>query len=348
MFGILLRVRLIKRLLSLVVALAVLFAGWATAIAVTTPDPQPRAGWTRLKDLPRPRGEMTAAVVARLDGSAAGTGAPERIAVVGGLEGLLAATSRAVDFYDPSADRWTRGPDLPEARHHPAAAGFGGALYVGGGSEKATDWSPQREVWLLLPTSEAWERVTGMPEGRMAHQMVAVGTKLYVIGGRGETSDVLIFDARAGAWSRGAAMPVKRDHLAAVVVGTRIYAIGGRADALVDRVDVYDTLTDRWTEGPRLPVPMSAMAAGVTTEPDAGIHVVGGEDPATIGGGVIPRHSFLAPGASRWIDAPMPVIATHGSAAVVIQGHLHIAGGARRQGALSVLSWTGVLQRLGT
>jgi hypothetical protein len=179
----------------------------------------------------------------------------------------------------------------------------------------------------------------------MAHQMVAIGSELYVVGGRGTTSNVLIFDTLSEKWRTGAQMPVKRDHLGAAVLGTKIYAIGGRDNDLLARVDVYDTKTDAWSTGPPLPIPMSAMAVGVTSTPDDGIHVVGGEDPSSIGGGVIKRHFFLARTAQRWVNAPLPVLTTHGAGYGVIVGQFFVAGGSARQGSLSPLAWRGVLQR---
>jgi hypothetical protein len=180
-----------------------------------------------------------------------------------------------------------------------------------------------------------------MPEARMAHQMVAVGSRLYVLGGRGATGRVLIYDAQGGFWTIGAPMPEPRDHLAAVVVGSTIWAIGGRDTALTQRVDIYDTRTDTWSPGPPLPIAMSAMAAGVLSD---GIHVVGGEDPATFGGHVIDQHYVITPGQRVWRSAPLPILPVHGASFAVVGSSLIVAGGARRQGTLSVLGWTGLTQ----
>jgi hypothetical protein len=83
------------------------------------------------------------------------------------------------------------------------------------------------------------------------------------------------------------------------------------------------------------------MAVGTLSD---GIHVVGGEDPATVRGRVLDKHYVLPPGATQWIEAPLPILATHGSAATVMRGSLVITGGSRRQGALSPIGWTGLTQ----
>ncbi|HEX9712863.1 MAG TPA: kelch repeat-containing protein [Actinomycetota bacterium] len=336
--------KIVKRVVLGLLTLAVLFAGLVAYLAISTPGPREASAWERLPDLPRPRGEFAAAVGARVGDcppeNPACVASPVRLFVMGGLGGL-GRTIDAVDIYDPEDRSWSAGPALPEKRHHPAAAGWGGLVYLSGGSTSSTDWTPLANLWALSPTGDAWEQLTQMPEGRMGHKMIALDGKLFVVGGRGESSNVLIYDIAQRAWSIGAEMPIPRDHLASAVEGARIYAIGGRDNDLVARVDVYDTATDSWTEGPSLPEPMSAMAAGTL---DDGLHVVGGEDPGTFGGGVIDRHYHLLPGAQTWQEAPLPIVATHGSASAVLSDKLVIVGGARRQGALSPLGWTGIVQ----
>jgi hypothetical protein len=63
----------------------------------------------------------------------------DRIVVVGGEgnpdvdSGVFAQT----EIYDPAADEWSAGPDMPTPRHGMGAAGVDGALYVPGGADVA-------------------------------------------------------------------------------------------------------------------------------------------------------------------------------------------------------------------
>ncbi len=319
--------RIVRQIARVLLSLLLIFALLVGYLFWTTPGPRETQGWDRLDDLDAGRGEAASAVA---EG--------RRLYVIGGLQGAFASASDRVDVYDATTGTWSRAPSLPEARHHPAAAALGGTIYVTGGSKKATDWSPETNAWRLLPGADAWEPIQPLPEGRMGHQMVGFDGRLFAVGGRGG-ADVLVYDPDGG-WTRGAPIPQPRDHLAVVESGGRLFAIGGRDDEIRARVDAYDVLADRWTEEPPdLPIPMSAMAAGVLAD---GIHVVGGEDPQTVGGGVIEAHWVL--GDDDWVEAPLPIVATHGSAFGVIDGSLVIAGGARRQGAWSVLGWTGITQ----
>lgn len=314
-----------RRLLVLLVILGGLLA-WAVATEprVTLGGP----GWFRLPELPAARGEVAGAVV-EVEGRPV-------LAVVGGLTGP-ARPSDEVALFSPRTGAWRSGPPLPEPRHHAAAAGLDGSLYLTGGTAGITTWIPERTVWRLPPDGAVWEPAPPMPEGRWGHRLVALEGRLYVIGGEGETGDVLILDPAEG-WSRGAALPIPRDHLGAVVLDGRIWAIAGRDDRIRERVDIYDPATDGWTPGPSLPRPTSAAAVGVV---EGRIYVVGGEDPALTGGTV--RESWVLD-PDGWSEAPSPPLYVHGAADGVLEGRLVIAGGSSRQGTLSPLSWTALVQ----
>jgi N-acetylneuraminic acid mutarotase len=304
---------------------------WIAVLIATNPGPRTTDHWDRLADMPGGRGEVASAV------------AGDRLVVLGGLHGP-GRTSRTVTAYDLTEDRWERLPDLPAPRHHAAATGLDGAVYVTGGSPRATDWGPRDQLWRLEPGASDWEVLEPMPEGRLGHDMVAVGDHLYVVGGDGPGSDVLFYEPGRG-WERGAALGSRPDHIRAVVLDGEVWAIGGRIDDLTSVVSIYDPEADSWRDGPALPYGMSAMAVGVL---DGAIHVVSGEDPDLLGGRVHDRHVVLAGGGREWEQAPRPLLPVHGAGYGVLPDRgddaLVIAGGARRQGVLSAVSWTGITQ----
>jgi hypothetical protein len=86
---------------------------------------------------------------------------------------------------------------------------------------------------------------------------------------------------------------------------------------------------------------MSAMAVGVL---EGSLHVVGGEDPSAFGGRVIDGHFVLRRSSQRWTAGSRPLLPVHGAGYAVHGDRLIIAGGASRQGAFSILSWTGLTQ----
>jgi len=95
---------------------------WGNQAQVDAYDPASDT-WTRVADMPSPRGHISASAVV-----VAG-----RIVVLGGTNQGNAA-STAVAAYDPVADAWTSLPGLPEGRKTPVADLIDGHLYVATGS----------------------------------------------------------------------------------------------------------------------------------------------------------------------------------------------------------------------
>lgn len=302
-----------------------------SVLLLTNPGPSPAPGWVEVASMPARGGEVAAAT----------RSLPERGAgelyVAGGFAPMASTTDR-VSVYRSDLDRWEELPRLPEGRHHAGAAVLDGDLHVTGGAGATTSRSPHDSHWVLREGGGSWEELDPMPEGRFAHRMVRFDGRLFAVGGAGPSPRVLVFSERGG-WTMGAALPLARDHLAAVVRDGEIWAIGGRdgdGGPLSD-VHVYDPASDEWREGPTLPEPVSAAVEGVV---EGDIHLVGGEDPSVLGGGVIDRHLVLRRGAASWEEIAPPPLAVHGAAGGAIGGRLLVAGGSARQGALSPLAWT--------
>jgi N-acetylneuraminic acid mutarotase len=323
------RTRLVLRVAASIFVLVLLAITAAIVVLrVTNPDVRDTTSWSRLADMPQQRGETASAAVGA------------RLVVAGGLYGVGRAAD-SVYVYDSARNEWSVGRRLPGPRHHAAAAGLGGHVYVSGGASSATDWAPTDTFWRAEPGG-AWRALSRMPEGRQGHAMAAVDGRLYVVGGVGPSSRTLIYDPMSDRWSTGAPLPLGRNHLRAVAWGGEVWAIGGRDRAPTTRVDIYSPKTDTWRPGPELPSAMSAMAVGVLAD---GLHVVGGEDPATRGGRVIHEHYVIARGERRWSSGDEQMLPVHGAGYGVISRRLIVAGGATRQGVFSTVSWTAVTQR---
>jgi hypothetical protein len=337
--------RLVK-LLALALAGVLLLAGVGVAVLfLTAPGPRDAPEWSLGPPLSEPRGELATATAHASPCPEPPCPELERLFVLGGLAGVVRTEDR-VESFDPGTGTWREGPPLPAPRHHLAAAGLGEAVYVSGGAaEVSQPWAPETDFWRLPVGGAAWEALPPMPEGRWGHRMVDHGGLLYVVGGQGPSSRVLVYDPEVASWTMGAEIPVLRDHLSVVAAGDRIWAIGGRVPESLARVDIYDPETDTWESGPDLPQPTSGAAEGVV---DGVILVLGGEEAALRGGGIIDRHWMLDTRLENptWEAAPPPPLAIHGADGAVFQGTMVMVGGASRHGALSVTAWTGAFQRL--
>jgi N-acetylneuraminic acid mutarotase len=320
--------RIVKIVLSLVVGIAVVGVIWLLVLKTTNPKPVDSAGWELGLAMPEPRGESASALV---DG---------QLIVIGGLRGTLGSVSADVSVLDLESGSWKSGQGLQRGVHHAAAAAVDKDVYLSGGARSTTNWEPVDDVLRLRP-GKGWDFVATMPEGRQGHAMVSIGDKLYIVGGVGTTDDTLIYDISDRLWTRGAPLPGDRNHLRAIVRNGHVWALGGRSGKPTGRVDVYYPEDDEWKEGLPLPEPMSAMAVGVI---DDDVHVVGSEDPSFLGGGVSSSHYVFRAKGSRWKQLAREPLGVHGAAYGVWDEALVVAGGAARNGALSVISWTDATQ----
>jgi hypothetical protein len=338
------RRRVLNLALVAVLGVAVAVGAYLGFQRLTAPSPRPAPGWALLAEMPEPRGETAGAV------------ADDRLFVIGGMSGVAAQASATVSIYSAGTKSWSDGPPLPAPRHHPAAVGLDGAVYVSGGAPSVTDGTPQVDVWRLESGADSWLPAAPLPSGRFGHRMVAVGGLVYVVGGLpgpdvdaggGAADEVrtLIYDLGRDAWSQGAPLPLNRDHLAVVAVGEEIWAIGGRAGGTNhQRVDIYNSASDTWRDGPPLPFPVSGASEGVV---DGVIMLSGGEDPGA--GLIVDRHWRLdtkAGAAATWEPLAPPPLTVHGAPGAVLGGRFIVVSGSPRPGGQSSTAWTGATQVL--
>jgi N-acetylneuraminic acid mutarotase len=154
--------------------------------------------------------------------------------------------------------------------------------------------------------------------------------------GGGATADARRDDTSVspGRWSTGTAVAQGAiQETAAVAVAGKIYLIGGFDDneGIVARVQVYDTATGVWSDGPALP--RAVHHANVATDGVA-IYVLGalsGTNFTAIGD----SYSIEPEKSTQWTTLPSMIAGRERGAAVagVIGGRVYIAGGFRNLAA---------------
>jgi N-acetylneuraminic acid mutarotase len=150
-------------------------------------------------------------------------------------------------------------------------AAYKGKIYRAGGmeprnkpEEKADNYSIA-DVACFDPAKGKWEAMTPMPTPRSSHDVAVVDGKLYVLGGwnmRGRVAGtdwldrmVLLDLNTPGAQWKTIKQPFERRAIIAAVSDGKIYMIGGfdeESDPSL-RVEIYDTQTGKWSQGPNLP-----------------------------------------------------------------------------------------------
>ena len=234
--------------------------------------------WTAAASCPVARFEANGALV---DGE---------LWVMGGFISAALQVTRAVDRYDPAADSWRAGPDLPGAETHFGAVTVGSDVVVLGGFEGI--FSPARPptvpfVWRWSAADSRWNAGPSLPAAGAAFAWALLGTELHVAGGLGpdgstDTDAHLVWDlAGAGAWTPAAPLPNPRNHGGGAAAGGLFYAIAGRQawnESSGDQADVsaFDPATGAWTARAPIPVARSEIGGSTSAMADGRILVVGG------------------------------------------------------------------------
>ncbi len=147
---------------------------------------------------------------------------------------------------------------------------IGGMAAHNAKGEKQDLWSSETASAFDLK-SQTWKPMAKLPERRSSHDSVVIDHTLYVVGGwslggnvreEGKRSKPLWHDtyltldlSKPGAAWEKHPQPFKRRGLAVHAIGTKLYAIGGMnsGDEPTTSVDVLDTTSGKWEEGPELP-----------------------------------------------------------------------------------------------
>jgi len=170
-----------------------------------------------------------------------------------------------VYIYDPAANAWTVGPEVPADRRR---GGAGAVLHNGeiiliagitnGHSDGHVTW-----VDAFNPRTGQWRRLPDAPRARDHFHAAIINDKIYVAAGRrssyatGQTfeltvPEVDVFDLGTNQWStlpKSGNLPTQRAGAAVAVVGGRLLVIGGEsAQALAHaEVESLDPATGQWT-----------------------------------------------------------------------------------------------------
>jgi hypothetical protein len=208
-----------------------------------------------------------------------------------------------VYIYDPAADRWERGPEVPEARRRGAAGVVvhDGEIFLVSGIQ--VGHSSGHVPWLdaFDPRTGRWRVLADAPRARDHFHAVVLDGRLYAVGGR-----------RSSA------------------------ATNQPFQLTVAEVDVYDFATDRWTTLPAASNLPTERAGTATVAWGGRVVVLGGES-----GSQVPAHDeveALDPATGRWTALPRLNQGRHGAQAVLHDGRIWIAAGSRVRGANEIRS----------
>jgi N-acetylneuraminic acid mutarotase len=190
------------------------------------------------------------------------------------------------------------------------ASGSGGTGGAGGGPGGSGGAAGDASA---APDASAADAPAGRPDGGD----VADGPP-------GAATDASPLAPAPGAYGTRAPLLDPNSETAVAVVGTKIYVLGGYPSSRVpvDSLQIYDTVTNRWTEGARHPTTIHhPVLAGV----GAKLYSLGGQ--ITINGGDTGRSYEYDPTTNRWREIASMPTARGGGAAAVIDDRIYVVGG---------------------
>lgn len=149
-----------------------------------------------------------------------------RLYVPGGYD-ANGATLKVLEIYDPAADTWSSGPEMPDARANYAIAAIEGAVYVFGGTN-GTD--PLDTTLIFEPDTQQWRSGPKMPLALQNAASAQEGSAQVVLSGgttSGGAENLQTWRFSAGDWEQLADIPQPRINAAAAFVADQMFVVGG-------------------------------------------------------------------------------------------------------------------------
>ncbi|MBB6429242.1 Kelch repeat-containing protein [Algisphaera agarilytica] len=187
--------------------------------------------------------------------------------------GLGGGSNGKVQIYDPVADSWTTGTDIPFATGSASSALIDGKVYLASGIIGS---STTQQAAVYDPVLDSWTSIANIPDDANHAAAATDGSKFYVFGGRtggnvvGDGfNTVQVYDPNTNTWESSSnpgsfltPMPEARGGTGkAVFLNGEFYVFGGEtltsaaadANGVYDRVDIYNPVTNTWRSGTPIP-----------------------------------------------------------------------------------------------
>lgn len=170
---------------------------------------------------------------------------------------LRGRTLGSVERYSIKLQNWEKCQSMQENRGSHCSSSFGTVLTViGGGGFKHNLSSVENYDSIKME----WSLGAPMPTPRHALAVTSIDNFVYAVGGwfNGSvcSSELERYDVVENKWESLAPMNVGRRMLGAAAHKDKLYVFGGNnadGDWNSDDLEIYDTLTNTWTSGPKLP-----------------------------------------------------------------------------------------------
>ncbi len=225
---------------------------------------------------------------------------------------------------------WTTRTNMPTERWEHYTCAVDGKIYVIGGAGPV--YQALHTVEEYDPATDTWTAKSEMPTARQGLSVSVVNGKMYAIGGGVSSSasyskidtfsTVEEYVPESDTWTTKSPMPTARGWHSASVLDGKIYIFGGSQDTgpgggHVLTVEVYDPVTDTWSQKSDMP---EARAAGSGSVVDGKIYLFGGY-------GGKQRVDEYDPLTDTWTQKSEMPTARVGLSTSVLDGKIYLIGG---------------------
>ena len=183
--------------------------------------------------------------LANARGALAATTSHGTIVAIGGStagDGSAGSVSRIVEFLEPGARRWERGPELFDPREHLAAASTGDRVLAIGGRVGGLNTN-LRSVESWRPGEGAWRRESPLQKERGGFAAASVGGLPCVAGGEQTDRTISLVEClRGGRWRIVGQLADGRHGLAGGSLAGRFHLVAGGLRPGLSASDTHEVL----------------------------------------------------------------------------------------------------------
>ena len=182
-------------------------------------------------------------------------------------------------FYDPTANTWTQGKDLPvPLRSHAQSTLSDGRVLVTGGFISGDEWGgvETNKTYIYNPVNNTWSMGADFPAGdNVGRSQFTLNDGKVLVGGR---SCLYIYNPTTNIWSTQAVPSnyVVGDAQSSKLLDGRIFFTGGHATSnyITNETFFYNPSNNTWSKGPDVPTTLSFHSQ--TTLSNGEVMVLGG------------------------------------------------------------------------
>jgi len=241
-------------------------AGHTAGLNAASSAPARSGPWSRKANLP-----------VQLEGAAVAA-YQDKVWVAGGLRNDGPRTKLTSTYvYDPGANTWTKGPDLPRPISHAALVGTSHGLYFMGGW---IDAGGSKQVLRLDEKANRWVDDTPLPDTRVGGAAAWDGTRIVYAGGTraDQTPGDEVWAFQGSRWTQIGKLKQGRQKLAAASDGAgKVWVLSGGDQKTGKKYGLVETVTgDRIVEEESLAAP--AVDGGIALRINGATCELGGRE----------------------------------------------------------------------